>query len=97
MDELAYALKMDPIALRLANYAETDPDEGKPWSSKSLRECYTVGATRFGWNKRTPAPRSMREGRYLIGQGMATATYPARQSRSCRRARRTSAPAPTRS
>ncbi|HEX3866200.1 MAG TPA: xanthine dehydrogenase family protein molybdopterin-binding subunit [Gemmatimonadaceae bacterium] len=78
MDELAYALRMDPIALRLKNYAEHDEESGRPWSSKSLRECYSVGAEQFGWSKRTPAPRSMRDGRWLVGWGMATATYPAR-------------------
>ncbi len=79
MDELADALGMDPIELRLKNYAESDPESGKPWSSKSLRECYRVGAERFGWSKRSPKPRSMTDGRWLIGYGMATATYPARQ------------------
>jgi xanthine dehydrogenase YagR molybdenum-binding subunit len=79
MDELAVALGMDPVELRLENYAEKDPESGKPWSSKSLRECYRVGAERFGWSKRTPKPRSMSDGRWLIGYGMATATYPARQ------------------
>ena len=79
MDELAVALGMDPIELRLENYAETDPQSGKPWSSKSLRECYRAGAERFGWNKRAPKPRAMSDGRWLIGYGMATATYPARQ------------------
>jgi xanthine dehydrogenase YagR molybdenum-binding subunit len=80
MDELSYALKMDPIELRLRNYAEIDPDSGKPWSSKSLRECYKQGAARFGWSRRNPRPRSMRDGRWLVGLGMATATYPAGQS-----------------
>ena len=80
MDELAYALKMDPVALRLKNYAENDPESGKPWSSKSLRECYESAATRFGWSKRNPEPRSMRDGRWLVGWGMATATYPARRA-----------------
>ena len=80
MDELAYVLKMDPVALRLKNYAEKDPESGKPWSSKSLRECYESAATRFGWSKRNPEPRSMRDGRWLIGWGMATATYPARRA-----------------
>ncbi|WP_116137574.1 xanthine dehydrogenase family protein molybdopterin-binding subunit [Trinickia diaoshuihuensis] len=80
MDELAVALKMDPVALRLKNYAEIDPEERKPWSSKQLRECYRLGAERFGWSKRTAAPRSMRAGNTLIGMGMATATYPARRS-----------------
>jgi xanthine dehydrogenase YagR molybdenum-binding subunit len=76
MDELAYALGMDPIEVRLRNYAETDPDSGKPWSSKGLRECYTQAADRFGWARRNPEPRSMRDGRWLVGMGMATASYP---------------------
>jgi xanthine dehydrogenase YagR molybdenum-binding subunit len=80
MDELAVALKMDPIALRLNNYTETDPESGKPWSGKMLRECYRVGAERFGWARRQPTSRSMRtrDGR-LIGMGVGTATYPARR------------------
>ena len=79
LDELAYALKMDPVALRVQNYAEQDPESGRPWSSKSLRECYDSAASRFGWSKRNPEPRSMRDGRWLVGWGMATATYPARR------------------
>jgi xanthine dehydrogenase YagR molybdenum-binding subunit len=80
MDELAYALKMDPIALRVASYADRDPEDDKPWSSKSLRECYRVGASIFGWAMRPARPRSMRKnGHFLVGQGMATATYPAHQ------------------
>ena len=88
MDELSYALKMDPLALRLQNYAEKDPDSGRPWSSKSLRECYRVGAEKFGWARRSPAPRSMHapDGR-LLGWGLATATYPARRSQSSALAR----------
>lgn len=80
MDELAWRLGMDPIALRLANYAEVDPQDGKPWSSKALRACYRAGAERFGWSRRTNAPRTMRDGDTLIGLGMATATYPANRS-----------------
>ena len=80
MDELAYALGMDPVALRLKNYAEQDPERGRPWSSKGLRECYESAAQRFGWSKRNPQPRSMRDGRWLVGWGMATATYPARRA-----------------
>ena len=76
MDELAVALKMDPLALRLKNYAETDPHENLPFSSKNLREAYARGAAAFGWDRRTPQPRSMRDGRFLVGYGMATATYP---------------------
>jgi xanthine dehydrogenase YagR molybdenum-binding subunit len=79
MDELAYALHMDPLELRLKNHADVDPEDGKPWSSKSLRECYTLGAARFGWSGRDPRPASMRVGDELIGYGMATATYPTRR------------------
>jgi xanthine dehydrogenase YagR molybdenum-binding subunit len=80
MDELAEALMMDPIELRLKNYAEVDPTSHKPFSSKHLRECYQQGADRFGWSKRNSTPRSHREGYELIGHGMATATYPANRS-----------------
>ncbi|EDZ97744.1 Xanthine dehydrogenase [Burkholderia sp. H160] len=80
MDELAVALKMDPLALRLKNYADSDPQEHKPWSGKSLRECYRIGAEKFGWSRRPLAPRSMRKGNTLIGYGMGTATYPANRS-----------------
>jgi xanthine dehydrogenase YagR molybdenum-binding subunit len=82
LDELAYALHMDPVQLRLQNYAEKDPEKGLPWSSKSLRECYRIGAEKFGWARRTPEPRSMRDGRTLVGWGMATATYPARRQKA---------------
>jgi len=82
MDELAYALKMDPIEFRLKNYAETDPDENKPWSSKSLRECYRAGAEKFGWSKRKLEARSMRDGNTLIGWGMASSVYPTNRSAS---------------
>jgi xanthine dehydrogenase YagR molybdenum-binding subunit len=80
MDELAHKLKMDPVQLRLVNYAEKDPQEDKPWSGKHLRECYEQGSTRFGWAKRSKQPGSMSEGNKLIGYGMATATYPANRS-----------------
>ena len=79
LDELSYELGIDPIELRLKNYAEADPESGKAWSSKSLRACYTLGAEHFGWSKRVPRPRSMRDGEELVGYGMATATYPARR------------------
>ncbi len=80
MDELAYKLKMDPIALRLKNYPERDPESGMPWSSNSLRECFRVGAERFGWSRRSPEPRSMRDGRWLVGYGVSPATYPANRA-----------------
>ena len=80
MDELAVALKTDPLELRLRNYTEEDPSKKRPFSSKSLRECYTQGAERFGWRHRIATPGSMRDGRWRVGYGMATATYPANRS-----------------
>jgi xanthine dehydrogenase YagR molybdenum-binding subunit len=80
MDELSCKLNMDPIELRLKNYAEKDPTSNKPFSSKNLRECYTRGAERFGWAKRNPQLRSTKEGNEWIGYGMATATYSANRS-----------------
>ncbi len=76
MDELAYALGLDPLELRLRNHADVDPERGQPWSSKGLKECYHLGAERFGWSDRNPEPRTRRDGQWLIGSGMATATYP---------------------
>ena len=80
MDELSYAVGLDPVALRLVNYAERDQHEGKPYSSKSLRACYEQGAAAFGWARRPLAVRAMKDGDGWIGWGMATATYPAGQS-----------------
>ncbi|GJG89556.1 carbon-monoxide dehydrogenase large subunit [Gemmatimonadetes bacterium T265] len=80
LDELAVALGMDPLALRVRNYAERDPEAEKPWSSNGLRECYARGAERFGWARRPPAPRAMADGRWLVGWGMATATRPAKRA-----------------
>jgi xanthine dehydrogenase YagR molybdenum-binding subunit len=87
MDELAYALKMDPLALRLKNYADHDPENGKPWSSKYLRECYERGAKLFGWSKRSPAPRSMRADNLLLGWGMSTGIYKAERQAAAAHAR----------
>jgi xanthine dehydrogenase YagR molybdenum-binding subunit len=77
LDELAIALKMDPVALRLANHADNHPTKNLPFSAKHLKEAYQLGAEKFGWSKRNPEPRSMRDGDLLVGWGMATATYPA--------------------
>ena len=76
LDELAYALKMDPVELRLVNYTAVNPSNDKPWSSNHLKDCYRIGAEMFGWKDRKPEPRSMRDGKLLVGWGMATATYP---------------------
>lgn len=77
LDELAYALKLDPIALRLANHSDNHPIKGVSFSAKHLKDAYQLGADKFGWAKRSPEPRSMRDGDLLVGWGMATATYPA--------------------
>lgn len=82
LDELAEKLKMDPVELRLVNYAEKDPRQGKPWSSKHLRECYAQAGERFGWSKRVARTGQHREGNSLIGHGMATANYGAGRSPS---------------
>jgi xanthine dehydrogenase YagR molybdenum-binding subunit len=79
MDELAVALKLDPVELRLRCYSEKDQNEDVPYTSKRLRECYLQGAEAFGWNKRQPEPRSMRDGGDLVGWGMATGVWEALQ------------------
>jgi xanthine dehydrogenase YagR molybdenum-binding subunit len=79
MDELAVALELDPVELRLRCYSERDQHEDRPYSSKALRECYRQGAEAFGWDKRNPAPRSMRDGSDLVGWGMATGVWEALQ------------------
>ncbi|MBX7267747.1 xanthine dehydrogenase family protein molybdopterin-binding subunit [Micromonospora sp. Llam7] len=81
LDELSYQLGIDPLDLRLRNYAEVQPQSGLPWSSKALRECYTLGAERFGWSRRDPRVGSMRDGRWLVGYGMAGVSYLWWQSR----------------
>lgn len=87
LDELAYALHVDPVALRRRNHAAVNPHSGKPFSSKNLLECYGRGAERFGWDRRDPQPGSMRDGRLLVGMGMATATYPGYRFGAAARAR----------
>jgi xanthine dehydrogenase YagR molybdenum-binding subunit len=79
MDELAVALKLDPLELRLRCYSDRDQHTGRPYSSKSLRDCYHRGAEAFGWDKRSPEPRSMRDGTELVGWGMATGVWEALQ------------------
>ena len=79
MDELAVALKLDPIELRLRCYSERDQNNDTPYTSKELKECYRRGAEAFGWSKRNPAPRSMRDGTELVGWGIATGVWAALQ------------------
>jgi xanthine dehydrogenase YagR molybdenum-binding subunit len=77
LDELSYVLGMDPVELRLQNDPETDPAKGTPFSSRNFKELYRFGAAKFEWDKRPPKPRSQRDGEWWIGQGVATAFYPA--------------------
>jgi xanthine dehydrogenase YagR molybdenum-binding subunit len=79
MDELAVALELDPLELRLRCYSDRDLNEDLPYTSKALRECYRQGAEAFGWSKRNPQPRSMRDGNELVGWGMATGVWEALQ------------------
>jgi xanthine dehydrogenase YagR molybdenum-binding subunit len=80
MDELAYELKIDPIKLRTINHTAIDPVAKLPFSLENIVECYTLGAQKFGWSNRNLEPRQTRRGKYLVGYGMATATYPAIRS-----------------
>jgi xanthine dehydrogenase YagR molybdenum-binding subunit len=85
MDELAVALGMDPVELRIRNEPGRDPERDVPWSSRSLVECLRTGAERFGWAGRDLRPRMRTEGRWLVGTGVAAATYPARRRKAdCR-------------
>jgi xanthine dehydrogenase YagR molybdenum-binding subunit len=85
MDELAVALKMDPLELRLRNYSDRQQDEDAPYTSKELRECYRQGADAFGWSKRNAEPRSMREGSELVGWGIASGIWEALQMKTVAR------------
>ncbi|RYG46150.1 xanthine dehydrogenase family protein molybdopterin-binding subunit, partial [bacterium] len=76
LDELAWELGIDPIELRATNEPKLDPEKKVPFSTRSLIPAYREGAKRFGWDKRSAKPRSMREGRLLIGMGCSSATYP---------------------
>jgi xanthine dehydrogenase YagR molybdenum-binding subunit len=79
MDELAVALKLDPLELRLRCYSDREQSQNVPYTSKQLRDCYSQGAATFGWGRRNPAPRSMRDGTELVGWGMATGIWEALQ------------------
>jgi xanthine dehydrogenase YagR molybdenum-binding subunit len=82
LDELAYALNMDPIDLRLKNYADTDLERNLPWSSKFLKECYQQGADRIGWSKRSSTPGANRDGDWLVGYGIGCGAFGAYRSRT---------------
>ena len=76
IDELAVKTGIDPIELRRRLEPERDPSNGNSFSSRNIVEAYRRGAERFGWSKRKPAPRAQRDGEWMVGQGVAMATYP---------------------
>lgn len=80
LDELSYKLGMDPIALRLKNHADTDPEKNLPWSSKFLKECYEQGAKAIGWDKRLQTPGKNKEGEWLAGYGIGCGVFGAYRS-----------------
>jgi xanthine dehydrogenase YagR molybdenum-binding subunit len=73
IDELAVALDVDPIELRIRNEPAVHPETGQPFSDRRLVECLREGAARFGWNARPKRPGSLRDGRWLVGYGVASA------------------------
>ncbi|MED5619146.1 xanthine dehydrogenase family protein molybdopterin-binding subunit [Ideonella sp. BN130291] len=87
MDELAVALAMDPVELRLRNEPQQDEFKQQPFSSRATREAYRLAGERFGWSRRNPVPGSMRDDRWLIGWGVAAATYPMNFAPASARAR----------
>jgi xanthine dehydrogenase YagR molybdenum-binding subunit len=82
LDELAIALKMDPVELRRKNDTDKNPVNGAPYTSRSLMKCYDEASKAFGWSKRNPEPGSMRDGDWLVGWGCATAAYPTQMAPS---------------
>ncbi|WP_116128002.1 xanthine dehydrogenase family protein molybdopterin-binding subunit [Lewinella sp. IMCC34183] len=74
LDELAWKLNMDPVELRIINDTQVDPSNDKPFSSRLLNECLRIGAKRFGWDERPKEPRSRREGNWLVGYGVSSAS-----------------------
>ena len=75
LDELSYALDIDPLELRLRNETAINPEQNLPFSSRFLKECYSMGAEKIGWWQRNRKPRSMQEGDWLVGYGMASGFY----------------------
>ena len=94
IDELSYMLNLDPLELRLINYAETDPERGLPYSSKFLKECYQLGADQIGWSARNRAPRSMQEDGMLVGYGVSSGVFGASRGNATARAASAIGPSP---
>jgi xanthine dehydrogenase YagR molybdenum-binding subunit len=89
MDELAYALKMDPVELRRVNDTQFEPIKGLPYTSRALMPCFDAAAAAFGWSKRTSEPGSMRDGDWLVGWGCASTMYPTQMGPASARVRLT--------
>lgn len=86
MDELSYALNIDPIELRIKNHADTDPVRNLPWSGKFLKECYQQGMEAIGWKNRNPRPNAVQEGEWQLGYGMGSGNFSANRGRATVRA-----------
>lgn len=85
IDEMAHKLKMDPIAFRIKNFAEKDPEQNKPFSSNNLKEAYQLGSEKIGWHQRSQQPGAIKDGEWLVGFGMSNGTFGAhRGSATCR-------------
>lgn len=80
LDEMAYALRLDPIEFRMLNHAERDLEANKPYSSKYLKECFELGMEKINWKERNPEVRSMKEDDWLVGYGTGTGTFRAFRS-----------------
>jgi xanthine dehydrogenase YagR molybdenum-binding subunit len=76
MDEMAISCGMDPVEFRIRNEPELDGETGLPYSSRNLVACLLEGARRFGWASRDPRPRAWQDGRWLVGTGVASSTFP---------------------
>jgi xanthine dehydrogenase YagR molybdenum-binding subunit len=85
LDELSYKLKVDPIELRLRNYAYMDLERNLPWSSKYLKECYQLGSERIGWDKRNAQPGAQRDGEWLVGYGIGCGAFGAYRNKASAR------------
>jgi xanthine dehydrogenase YagR molybdenum-binding subunit len=86
MDEMAFALNLDPVEFRLKNYTDSDPDRNLPWSTKYLKECYQAGMEKIGWTKRQLQPGQVKSGEWLVGYGMGTGTFGANRGSAAVRA-----------
>lgn len=87
MDELAFALNIDPVEFRLINHTDTDPDKNLPWSSKYLKECIQAGVEKIGWSKRSMKPGGLRSGEWQVGYGMGVGTFGAHRGAAAVRAK----------